>query len=108
MGNKSSLYNCITDRRSISKDYKEISITGYVKHNSKILDASQYFLKDGPLAILPFKKNYFSFVWSISEDFYSYNKKDLHNIVKKKFKYTIFIHILYILIYRLNIIKIMF
>jgi len=86
LGNKSSLYNCITDRRSISKDYKEISITGYVKHNSKILDASQYFLKDGPLAILPFKKNYFSFVWSISEDFYSYNKKDLHNIVKKKLK----------------------
>ena len=52
----SKIYQKIIDKRSIKKDYKEIAITGYVKHNFKNLNTAQYFLKEGPLAILPFKK----------------------------------------------------
>ena len=54
MGGQSKIYDKITKIRSIKKDYKEIAITGYVKHNLKNLNTSQFFLKEGPLAILPF------------------------------------------------------
>ena len=42
-GRQSKIYNNITKIRSIKKDYKEIAITGYVKHNFKTLNTSQFF-----------------------------------------------------------------
>ncbi len=84
VGGKSKIYNSITKIRSIRKDYKEIAITGYVKHNFKTLNTSQFFLKEGPLAILPFSKNYFSFVWSVQKYFFENNSKKITTIVKNK------------------------
>ena len=84
LGKNSKFYEKINKNRSIVKDYKEISITGAVKHKSRINNSSQFFLKEGPLAILPFKKNFFSFVWSISKDFHQSNIKNLKPLVKKK------------------------
>jgi 2-octaprenyl-6-methoxyphenol hydroxylase len=81
LGRASKTYQSIVDKRSLIKDYKEIAITGYVKHNLKNLNTSQYFLKEGPLAILPFSKNNFSFVWSIDKKFL---KKDINSAVKCK------------------------
>ena len=81
LGRSSKIYQSIIDKRSLDKDYKEIAITGYVKHNLKNLNTAQYFLKEGPLAILPFSKNNFSFVWSVDKDF---SKKDINLIVKSK------------------------
>ena len=81
LGRSSKIYQSVVDKRSLNKDYKEIAITGYVKHNLKNLNTAQYFLKDGPLAILPFSKNNFSFVWSVDKDFL---KKDIDSVVKTK------------------------
>ena len=81
LGRSSKIYQTIVDKRSLNKDYKEIAITGYVKHNLKNLNTAQYFLKDGPLAILPFSKNNFSFVWSVDKEFL---KKDINSVVKSK------------------------
>ncbi len=81
LGRSSKIYQNIVDKRSLDKDYKEIAITGYVKHSLKNLNTAQYFLKDGPLAILPFSKNNFSFVWSVDKDF---PKKNLNNVIKSK------------------------
>ena len=81
LGRSSKIYQSIVDKRSLNKDYKEIAITGYVKHNLKNLNTTQYFLKDGPLAILPFSKNNFSFVWSMKKEFL---KKDINFVVKTK------------------------
>jgi 2-polyprenyl-6-methoxyphenol hydroxylase-like FAD-dependent oxidoreductase len=81
LGRSSKIYQSIVDKRSLNKDYKEIAITGYVKHNLKNLNTAQYFLKEGPLAILPFSKNNFSFVWSIDKEF---PKKDINLVVKSK------------------------
>ena len=93
-GNKSVFYKTIDLERHISKDYKEYSITGNVKHNLKIDNPSQYFLREGPLAILPYKKNMFSLVWSISSDFSNKNikvflKNKLIKILGKKAKIKI-------------------
>ena len=84
IGGKSKIYNNITKIRPISKDYKEIAITGYVKHNYKTLNTSQFFLKEGPLAILPFSKNYFSFVWSVKKHFFENNSKKITNLLKNR------------------------
>ena len=81
LGRSSKTYQNVVDKRSLIKDYKETAITGYVKHNLKNLNTSQYFLKEGPLAILPFSKNNFSFVWSVDKEFL---KKDIYSAVKSK------------------------
>ena len=82
-GNKSTFYKNIDLGRSFYKDYKEFAITGNIKHNLKINNPSQYFLKEGPLAILPFKRNMFSLVWSISNDF---SKKNIKILINNKLK----------------------
>ncbi len=84
IGGQSKIYNNITKIRSIKKDYKEIAITGYVKHSFKTLNTSQFFLKEGPLAILPFSKDYFSFVWSVKKYFFENNSKKIATLVKDK------------------------
>ncbi len=83
VGNKNIFYDNILDNRFISKDYKEFAITGTVQHNLKLNGSSQYFLEEGPLAILPFKKNMFSLVWSISNNFYD---KNFRKLIKEKLK----------------------
>ncbi len=81
LGKSSKIYQNVVDKRSLNKDYKEIAITGYVKHDLKNLYTAQYFLKEGPLAILPFSKNNFSFVWSVNKEF---PKQDINSVVKSK------------------------
>ena len=81
LGKNSTIYQNIIDNRSIDKDYKEIALTGYVRHNLKNVNTSQFFLKEGPLAILPFSKKNFSFVWSVNKNFI---KKNINNIIKSK------------------------
>ena len=84
LGSNSNIYDNISKRRSIDKDYREIAITGFINHKFKNLKTSQYFLKEGPLAILPFSKNNFSFVWSLKKDFYKLHIKNIKIIVKNK------------------------
>ncbi|OUX36189.1 MAG: hypothetical protein CBE33_06570 [Candidatus Pelagibacter sp. TMED273] len=84
LGGKSKIYENIIKMRSIKRDYKEIAITGFVKHKLKSLNTSQFFLKEGPLAILPFSKNFFSFVWSLKKSFYENNSTKINNIIKSK------------------------
>ncbi len=84
LGGQSKIYDKIIKTRSIKKNYKEIAITGYVRHNFKTLNTSQFFLKEGPLAILPFSKNYFSFVWSVKKHFFENNSNKITTLVKNK------------------------
>jgi len=86
IGGLSKFYSKIESNRSIKKNYEEVAITGIVKHNAKIINASQFFLKEGPLVILPFKKKTFSTVWSVDNNFFNLNKKNLKKILIKKLK----------------------
>ena len=86
LGRTSPLYDSVIKSRSIKKDYKEMSITGYVKHNLKKLNPSQHFLNEGPFAILPFDKNTFSFVWSVNKNFYNKNKLKIKEVVNQKIR----------------------
>ncbi|MDC0426501.1 FAD-dependent monooxygenase [Pelagibacteraceae bacterium] len=84
IGGLSQLYSKIESGRSIKKNYNEVAITGIVKHKTKIKNASQFFLKEGPLAILPFKKNIFSTVWSVNINYFKINEYNLKKILKEK------------------------
>lgn len=79
LGRQSNIVSQFVGKRFIEDDVKEISFTSLVKHNSNISDPKQYFLKEGPLAILPIKKNMFSFVWSMNKD---YRKQKINSIKK--------------------------
>ena len=81
LGRNSKIYQDVVKNRSIEKDYREIALTGYIKHNLKNISTSQFFLKEGPLAILPFSKNNFSFVWSVKKEF---ETKNIKAIIKSK------------------------
>ena len=83
LGANSSIYQKVNGNREIKKNYKEHSITCAVKHKIKNLGAQQFFLKEGPLAILPYNKNKFSVVWSI-EDKYFKTEKNLGSYLKTK------------------------
>ena len=84
LGANSPIYQKISGNRKIQKNYKEHSITCSVNHQIKNIGAQQFFLKEGPLAILPFNKNKFSVVWSIEDIYFIKNKKNITNYLKTK------------------------
>jgi len=86
IGGSSKLYSTIEKSRSIKKNYKEFAITAIIKHNANIKSASQFFLKEGPLAILPYQKKIFSTVWSVSSEFFYLHKKNIKKILAEKLK----------------------
>jgi|TARA_B110000211_G_scaffold229043_1_gene286194 2-octaprenyl-6-methoxyphenol hydroxylase len=89
LGNNSPFYEEILGQRSISNNSEEEAVTTSVKHNMLINYPSQYFLKEGPLAILPYNKNNFSLVWSLNKKFLIDNEKNLKNLLNEKLKYLI-------------------
>ena len=86
IGRLSNLYSEIENGRSIKKNYGEYALTTVIKHNSKIENASQFFLKEGPLAILPFQKNIFSTVWSVNKNYFKKEEKNIKNIFTEKLR----------------------
>jgi 2-octaprenyl-6-methoxyphenol hydroxylase len=86
VGSNSKLYARIEEGRSIKKNYEELALTATVKHNTKIENVSQFFLKEGPLAILPFQKKTFSIVWSVCTEFFAINEKNIKKILSKKLR----------------------
>ena len=86
VGNNSKIYNKIAQGRSIEKNYKEIAMTTIVKHNSKINKVSQFFLKEGPLAILPFSKKMFSVVWSVKASYFKEKNTIINNTLGSRIK----------------------
>ena len=84
VGRSSKIISEFVGKRYIQKDDKEIALTSMVSHNINISDPRQYFLKEGPLAILPINEKNFSFVWSVSNKLKNINTNDLvYNKLKK-------------------------
>ena len=80
-GSKSEIIQNIFKDRFIERKTDEIAFTSIVNHRSNIINAKQFFLKEGPMAILPLNKNKFSFVWSVGSKFK--NKNSAPIIIKK-------------------------
>ena len=84
VGNNSPIYRKLDLERAISKNNKEVALSTNIKSISKSLTTQQFFLKEGPFAILPYKKNQASIVWSVSQKFLDENKKNLRRIIMNK------------------------
>ena len=56
LGRSSKIYQSIIDKRSLNKDYKEIAITGYVKHNLEKFEYCSIFFKRWAISNTPFFK----------------------------------------------------
>ncbi len=84
LGSNSPIYQKISGNREIQKNYNEHSITCSVRHRIKDIGAQQFFLKEGPLAILPYSKKKFSVVWSIEDKYFFKNKKNISIYLKAK------------------------
>ena len=82
-GSKSEIIQNIFKDRFIERKTDEIAFTSIVNHSSNIINAKQFFLKEGPMAILPLNKNKFSFVWSVGSKF---KNKNAAPIIIKKLK----------------------
>ena len=82
-GRNSQLNKGVAGRRMIFQNLKEIAHTTNVKHDLKINNARQYFLKEGPLAILPISKNKFSLVWTVCEKL---SKNTIKNTINERLK----------------------
>ena len=82
-GSKSEIIQNIFKDRFIERKTDEIAFTSIVNHSSNIINAKQFFLKEGPMAILPLNKNKFSFVWSVGSKF---KNKNAASIIIKKLK----------------------
>ncbi len=82
-GSKSEIIQNIFKDRFIERKTDEIAFTSIVNHTSNIINAKQFFLKEGPMAILPLNKNKFSFVWSVGSKF---KNKNAALIITKKLK----------------------
>jgi len=82
-GKGSNMVNDLIGKRYVQNDTQQIALTTVVKHNLKNLNPSQYFFKEGPLAVLPVSKNSFSLVWSLNRKF---NLKNINNLVRQKLK----------------------
>jgi len=89
LGNESLFYKKIFNSRSIKKNYNEVAITANISHKLKINSASQFFLKEGPLAFLPINKKNFSLVWSVSNQFYKKNLRSIKKIINEKIHYVL-------------------
>ena len=83
VGKKSRLTEKLVGKRFIENNYNEIAFTTIVKHKSKIDGSKQYFLNEGPLAILPINQNQFSLIWSVSK---KYNLNNINYLIKEKLK----------------------
>ena len=93
-GSKSEIVKNLFGDRFIESKTNEIAFTSIVNHKANIDSAKQFFLKEGPMAILPLNKNKFSFVWSMSSKFKNQNPAPLINqklkeILKLKNDFTI-------------------
>jgi len=86
LGRQSNIVSQFVGKRFIEDDVKEISFTSLVKHNSNISGPKQYFLKEGPLAILPIERNTFSFVWSLNKEYRKQKIESIKQLVHSKLK----------------------
>ncbi len=84
VGKNSILIDNYLGERKINKNKNDLAYTCIIKHDLDISSASQYFLHEGPLAILPINKKSFSLVWSLNNKFKNKSDKEIKILILKK------------------------
>ena len=83
-GRNNQISEKVFGSRSIQENKEDMAITCIIKHNLKICESKQYFLKEGPLALLPISESKLSLIWSMNKNFKKYSPKELEVLIIKK------------------------
>ena len=83
VGSRSELIRKLIGQRIVYNNFNEVAFTATVKHNLNINSAKQYFLKEGPLAILPLNSKEFSLVWSVNKN---HNLEMMKTLIETRLK----------------------
>ncbi len=83
-GRENQINEKIFNNRYFKEDKKEIAYTSIITHNLKITESRQYFLKEGPLAILPINNQKFSLIWSMTKENKSLTSNEIKQIIKHR------------------------
>ena len=86
LGRRNDIVPQLIKKRSIKRDQGEIAVSTIAKHNSHISQPRQYFLQEGPMAILPINKFSFSVVWSLEKKYKDLEIKKINNLMQLKLK----------------------
>tara|TARA_B100001029_G_C15038889_1_gene442145 strand:+ start:530 stop:1675 length:1146 start_codon:yes stop_codon:yes gene_type:complete len=84
VGRKNYLVEKILGKRIIQENQNEVAFTCTVKHDMNLAVAKQYFLKEGPMALLPINNRSFSLIWSTSKKYASFQNKQIKDLVYSK------------------------
>ncbi len=86
VGKNYAMVENLIGKRFIKEDKREIAFTCIVNHRSNITESKQYFLKEGPMALLPINNNKLSLIWSMNQKFKKYRNKQIKNLILLKLK----------------------
>ena len=78
-GKNKNFVKKLIGKRLIVDNKNETAFTCIINHDFSLTDSKQFFLKEGPMAILPISDKKFSLIWSMNANF---NKQDINNIKK--------------------------
>ena len=85
-GRGSKINENIFGKRSIKNDKNEVAFTSIINHDLGKINPKQYFMKEGPLAILPINDKKFSLIWSMSDKYSKLQKNEFKDLILRKLK----------------------
>ena len=86
-GRNNKISEKVFGHRAIEENKNDKAFTCILKHNSKINVSRQYFLKEGPLALLPISDSKLSLIWSMNKNYKKYSIKEIQSLISNKINY---------------------
>jgi len=86
VGKNNRIVEKLIGSRFIKEDKNEIAFTCNVKHNLSIIESKQYFLKEGPMAMLPINNKKLSLIWSMNNSYRRYSDNEIRNLILLKLR----------------------
>ena len=83
---KNNIIETLLGKRFIKDDKNEIAYACKVNHNSNLKESKQYFLKEGPLALLPINNKKFSLIWSMNSSYKSFNNNQIKKLILSRLR----------------------